>query len=83
MSFVIKKSNSAQGKGIYRAFDIQHCSEQLSNINKHVVIQEFCDMGAPVYDMRLMLVGTNDHSGISCFAYVSNSCAMCSVLAKL
>jgi glutathione synthase/RimK-type ligase-like ATP-grasp enzyme len=69
MSFVIKKSNSAQGKGIFRAFDIQHCLAQLKEIKKNVVIQEFCDMEKPIYDMRLMLVGTKFVGGMKRVLY--------------
>ena len=58
MSFVIKESNSSQGKGIFRAYDIQNCLYQIYKMGNDIIVQEFCEMEQPIYDIRLMMVGT-------------------------
>ena len=58
MSFVIKKSESSQGKGVFRAYDIQNCLEKINEMEDDIIVQEFCEMEQPIYDIRLMMVGT-------------------------
>ena len=58
MSFVIKESDSSQGKGIFRAYGIQNCLDQINKMGDDIVVQEFCEMEQPIYDIRLMMVGT-------------------------
>ena len=57
-SFVIKESESSQGQGVFRAHDIQECLTQIHEMGDGIVIQEFCEMEQPIYDIRLMMVGT-------------------------
>lgn len=58
ISFVIKESESSQGKGVFRAYDVQDCLDQINKMSDDIIVQEFCEMEQPIYDIRMMMVGT-------------------------
>ena len=41
MSFVIKESESSQGKGVFRAYDIQDCLDQINKMSDDIIVQDF------------------------------------------
>ena len=55
---MIKESESSQGKGVFRAYDIQDCLDQINKMSDDIIVQEFCEMEQPIYDIRMMMVGT-------------------------
>ena len=55
--FVIKKTRSSQGNGVFGVFDMEACIQKISTMKTDIIIQEFCALEKPIYDIRLMMVG--------------------------
>ena len=52
-----KESESSQGKGVFGQGH-QDCLDQINKMSDDIIVQEFCEMEQPIYDIRMMMVGT-------------------------
>ena len=57
--FLIKKTRSSQGSGVFGVFDLETCMQKIFTMETEIIIQEFCALEKPIYDIRLMMVGDN------------------------